>query len=47
MERELWPLLYHYVQLTPKEVHQKYVQIQPWVLVATLLWAALHDRPVH
>jgi hypothetical protein len=46
MERELWPVLYHYLQLTTKEFHQKYVQIQPWVLVATLLWAALHDRPV-
>jgi DDE family transposase len=46
MERELWPLLYHYLQLTAKEVRQKYVQIQPWVLVATMLWAALHDRPV-
>jgi hypothetical protein len=28
------------------DVHQKYVQLQPWVIVATLLWAALHDRPV-
>ena len=23
----------------------KYVQIQPWVLVAVSLWAILHDRP--
>jgi hypothetical protein len=46
MERELWPVLYHYLQQTAKEVHQKYVQIQPWILVATMLWAALHDRPV-
>jgi Transposase DDE domain len=46
MERELWPILYHYLQETAKEVHQKYKQIQPWVLAATLLWAALHDRPV-
>ena len=46
MERELWPTLYRYVRLTAQEVHQKYVQIQPWVIVATMLWAALHDRPV-
>jgi hypothetical protein len=46
MERELWSLLYHYLQLVAKEVHQKYVQMQPWVIVATMLWAALHDRPV-
>jgi hypothetical protein len=46
MERELWPLLYRYLQQTAQEVRQKYVQIQPWVIVATLLWAALHDRPV-
>jgi len=46
MERELWPVLYHYLQQTAKEVQQKYVQIQPWVIVATLLWAAVHDRPV-
>ncbi len=46
MERELWPLLYQSLQQTAKEVRQKYVQLQPWVIVATLLWAALHDRPV-
>jgi hypothetical protein len=46
MERELWPTLYHYVCVTAQEVHQKYVQIQPWIIVATMLWAALHDRPV-
>ena len=46
MERELWPVLYHYLQQTAREVRQKYVQIPPWVIVATLLWAALHDRPV-
>ena len=46
MERELWPVLYHCLQQTAREVRQKYVQIQPWVVVATLLWAALHDRPV-
>jgi Transposase DDE domain len=46
MERELWPVLYQYLQETVKEVSQKYVQLHPWVIVATLLWAALHDRPV-
>jgi DDE family transposase len=44
MERELWPLLYHHVQAVAKDLSQKYVQHQPWVLVAVLLWAALHDR---
>jgi hypothetical protein len=46
MERELWPPLYRLLQETAKHFHQKYVQFQPWLLVATLLWAALHDRPV-
>jgi hypothetical protein len=46
MERELWPALYHYLRLTAKDVRQKYVQLQPWVIVATMLWAALHDRSV-
>ena len=46
MEREIWPLLYRYIRATAQGFSQKYVQIQPWVLVATMLWAALHDRPV-
>lgn len=46
MERELWAKLYHCVRVTAREVHQKYVQIQPWVIVVTFLWAALHDRPI-
>jgi hypothetical protein len=46
MERELWPLLFQYIKLTAKDVRQKYVQMQPWIIVATMLWAALHDRPV-
>lgn len=46
MERELWPPLYHLLREVATDFHQKYVQLQPWVLVATLLWAALHDRPV-
>lgn len=46
MERELWPVLYHYLQETCRDIRQKYVQIHPWIIVATALWAALHDRPV-
>jgi len=46
MERELWPLLYRLLRETAKDFHQKYVQIPGWVLVAVLLWAALHDRPI-
>jgi hypothetical protein len=46
MERELWPPLYHALRTVAKDFHQKYVSYQPWVLVAILLWAALHDRPV-
>ncbi len=46
MERELWPLLYRFLQETAKDFRQKYVHFQPWVLVAVLLWASLHDRPV-
>src|SRR6516162_1378283 len=46
MERELWPLLYRHLKAVAKDFSQKYVQYQPWVLVAVLLWAALHDRPV-
>ena len=46
MERELWPTLYRHVRVIAQQVRQKYVQIQPWIIVATMLWAALHDRPV-
>jgi hypothetical protein len=46
MERELWPPLYHALRVVAKNFHQKYVSYQPWVLVAILLWAALHDRPL-
>jgi hypothetical protein len=46
MERELWPPLYRLIRETATDVRQKYVQYQPWVLVAVLLWAALHDRPM-
>jgi hypothetical protein len=46
MERELWPSLYHAVKEVGKDFRQKYVSYQPWVLVAVLLWAALHERPL-
>ena len=46
MERELWPLLYRHLKEVAKDFSQKYVQFQPWVLIAVFLWAALHDRPV-
>lgn len=46
MERELWPWLYRAVRQTAKGFQQKYVQHQPWVLVAVFLWAAVHDRPL-
>jgi Transposase DDE domain len=46
MERELWPVLYRFVREVGKDFRQKNVSYQPWVLVAVLLWAALHDRPL-
>lgn len=46
MERTLWPLLYRYLRAASSGISQKYVQIQPWIIVATMLWAALHDRPM-
>ena len=46
MERELWPVLYRVVREVAQRFHQKYVQIPGWVLILTMLWAAVHDRPV-
>jgi hypothetical protein len=46
MERELWPLLYRVVRQVGFDFDQKYVKIPGWVLVLTMLWAAVHDRPV-
>lgn len=46
MERQLWPVLYHELRAVGERVRQKYVQRQPWVIAAVLLWAAVHDRPV-
>jgi Transposase DDE domain len=46
MERELWPVLYRTVREVARDFQQKYVKIPGWVLLVTMLWAALHDRPV-
>jgi DDE family transposase len=46
MERELWPLLYGTVREVARGFSQKYVQIPGWVVLVTILWAAIHDRPV-
>ena len=46
MERELWPLLFRTVRAVGRDFTQKYKRIPGWVLVVTLLWAALHDRPI-
>jgi hypothetical protein len=45
MERELWPLLYRMLREVGNDFSQKNVTHQPWVIVAVLLWAAVHDRP--
>ena len=45
MERELWSRLYHTVRQVGREVHQKGVQYQPWLIALVILWASLHDRP--
>lgn len=45
MERELWPPLYRLIRRAARDFSQKYVSYQPWVLVAVVAWAALHDRP--
>jgi hypothetical protein len=46
MERELWPSLYHTLQEVGVDFYQKYAQHSPRAIVAVLLWAALHDRPL-
>jgi hypothetical protein len=46
MERELWPPLYRLLQEVAATVRQKGVTYQPGLVVAVLLWAALHDRPM-
>ena len=46
MQRELWPILYSTVRAVAQDFSQKYVQIPGWMLVVTMLWASLHERPV-
>jgi hypothetical protein len=45
MERELWPTTYRLLRDEGADFSQKSVQYQPWLVVAVLFWAALHDRP--
>jgi hypothetical protein len=45
VERELWPILYRALCAVSAADHQNGVHYQPRVIVAVLLWAALHDRP--
>jgi Transposase DDE domain len=45
MERKLWPELYAEIRELAKSIRQKYVKIQPHVLLAVHCWAVLHDRP--
>src|SRR5688572_8988806 len=46
MERGLWPPLYRPLREVASDFSRKHVHYQPWVVVAVMLWAALHDRPV-
>jgi hypothetical protein len=46
VERELGPSFYRLLKEVAKDFPPKYVQMQPWLLVAVMLWAALHDRSV-
>jgi len=45
MERELWLPLYQLVEKVGRQIHQKGVTYQPWIVAAVVLWSALHDRP--
>lgn len=45
MERKLWPVLYRAVRKVGRQMKQKGVTYQPWVIAMVMLWAALHDRP--
>src|SRR5262249_61179936 len=46
MDRERWPPLSPLLQPVARTFSRKYAQHRPWALVAVMLWAALHDRPV-
>ena len=45
MECKLWPVLYRAVRKVGRQVKQKGVTYQPWVIAMVMLWAAVHDRP--
>jgi Transposase DDE domain len=45
VERELWPILYRALGAVAATERRERVRYQPWVIVAVLLWAAIHDRP--
>jgi hypothetical protein len=45
MECKLWPVLYRAVRKVGRQVKQKGVVYQPWVIAMVMLWAAVHDRP--
>jgi len=45
MERELWPTVYRLLRDEGADFSQKSVHYPPWLIVAVLFWAALHDRP--
>lgn len=45
MERKLWPVLYRAVREVGRQVQQKGVTYQPWMIALVMLWAAVHDRP--
>jgi Transposase DDE domain len=45
VDRELWPILYHALRVVSRADYHKGVQYPSWVIVAVLLWAAIHDRP--
>ena len=46
MDNELWRVLYHHVREVSRGFRQKYVHIPGWILILTMLWAALHERPI-
>jgi hypothetical protein len=47
MERELRPPLYRLPRQLGKDFSQKYVQYQPWVLLAVMLWGSDFGRALY
>jgi hypothetical protein len=45
MERELWPRLYHMIMEVGQGLRRIGVSFQPHIILLTVSWAALHDRP--